>query len=91
MDGEWFPSTNQESTKDKVYIVNFVINQGGDYTTMESTYHKTLEEGQGEFNESLDSVGEDPTMVELVELDLGTMKGKILESFEGTYEDLNEE
>jgi hypothetical protein len=73
---------------DKVYIVNFVINQGGDYTTVESTYHKTLLEGESEYQNCLDSVGEDPSMVELVELDLGTMKGKTLESFEGTYEDI---
>ena len=75
---------------DKVYIVNFIINEGM-YISSHTTYHKTLEEGRGEFNESLDSVGEDPTMVELVELDLTTLTGKTLESFEGTYEDLDEE
>ena len=73
----------------KVYVINFVV--GGYYSSLNNVYLKTLEEGRSEYLKSLQDVGEDPTLVYLSELDLETMKETTIESFEGTYEDLEDE
>ena len=71
----------------KIYIVNHAIT-GGSYVEFHSTYHKTESEGITSFEDSVNSVGEDPIRVELVCLDTDTMTTTTLHTWEGTNEDL---
>ena len=71
----------------KVYIVNHAIS-GGPYVEIHSTYHKTESEGITSFEDSVNSVGEDPICVELVCLDTDTLITTTLHTWEGTNENL---
>ena len=71
-----------------IYIVNHVV--GGYYTEIHSSYHLVESEAQADYDENMLNVGEDPTIVELVRVDLKTLGSVVLKSFEGTMDDLEE-
>ena len=74
----------------KVYIVNHAIT-GGTYVESSHWFHHTEEEAVESFEDSVNSVGEDPTRVELICLDTETLDAVTLHSWEGTNEDLGYE
>lgn len=71
-----------------IYIVNHV--NGGYYTEIHSSYHLVESEAQAYYDENMLNVGEDPTIVELVRVDLNTLESVVLKFFEGTMDDLDE-
>ena len=71
-----------------IYIVNHVV--GGYYTEIHSRYFLVESEAQADYDENMLNVGEDPTIVELVRVDLKTLEQVVLKSFEGTMDDLDE-
>ena len=71
-----------------IYIVNHVV--GGDYTEIHSRYFLVESEAQADYDENMLNVGEDPTIIELVRVDLKTLEQVVLKSFEGTMDDLEE-
>jgi hypothetical protein len=72
-----------------IYIVN--VSVGGYYTEQHSYYHHTESEAQSSFEECRASVGEDPTIIELVRLDTETLEAVTITGWEGTFDDLDEE
>ena len=72
-----------------IYIVNHVV--GGYYTEIHSRYFLVESEAQSDYDECMLNVGDDPTIVELVRVDLKTLEQVVLKSFEGTMDDLEEE
>ena len=72
-----------------IFIVN--VATGGYYTEQFSYYHRTESEAQSSFEECRASVGEDPTVIELVRLDTETLEAVSITGWEGTYDDLDEE
>jgi len=72
-----------------IYIVNYVT--GGYYTEIHSSYFLVESEAQADYDENMLNVGEDPSIVELVRVDLKTLEQVVLKSFEGTMDDLEEE
>lgn len=72
-----------------IYIVNHCT--GGYYTELHSSYHLAESEAQTYYEETLLNVGEDPTIVELVRVDLNTLEAVTLKSFEGTMDDIEDE
>ena len=71
-----------------IYIVNHVV--GGYYTEIHSRYFQVESEAQSDYDENMLNVGDDPTIVELVRVDLKTLEQVVLKSFEGTMDDLDE-
>ena len=71
-----------------IYIVNHVT--GGYYTEIHSRYFLVESEAQSDYDECMLNVGDDPTIVELVRVDLKTLEQVVLKSFEGTMDDLEE-
>ena len=69
-----------------IYIVNHCT--GGCYAGLYSAYHLTEAEASANYEETLLNIGGDPTLVELVRLDLSNMEAVTLKSFEGTMDDL---
>ncbi len=74
----------------KVYIVNHAIS-GGTYVESSHWFHHTEEEAVESFEDSVNSVGEDPTRVELICLDTETLEAVTITGWEGTFDDLDEE
>jgi hypothetical protein len=72
-----------------IYIVN--VSVGGYYTEQHSYYHHAESEAQSSFEECKASVGEDPTIIELVRLDTETLEAVTITGWEGTFDDLDEE
>jgi hypothetical protein len=72
-----------------IFIVN--VATGGYYTEQFSYYHRTESEAQSSFEECRASVGEDPTVIELVRLDTETLEAVTITGWEGTFDDLDEE
>jgi hypothetical protein len=72
-----------------IYIVN--VSVGGYYTEQHSYYHRTESEAQESFEECRASVGDDPTVIELVRLDTETLEAVTITGWEGTFDDLDEE
>ena len=72
-----------------IYIVN--VSVGGYYVEQHSYYHRTESEAQSSFEECKASVGEDPTIIELVRLDTETLDATTITGWEGTFDDLDEE
>jgi hypothetical protein len=75
----------------KFYTVTFAVNQGPYPPSIETTYHDTLEEAQKEAQVCLDSAPDDPYIIELVEVDTVTKVNRHLDTWEGTYDDLEGE
>ena len=71
-----------------IYIVNHVV--GGYYIEIHSRYFLVESEAQSDYDENMLNVGDDPTIVELVRVDLKTLEQVVLKSFEGTMDDLEE-
>lgn len=69
-----------------VFIVNHTI--GGYYVENHSSYHLTEVEAQEAYDECMESVGEDPTAIELVRLDTSTLEATTIHHWEGTLDDL---
>ena len=69
-----------------VYIVNHTI--GGYYVENHSSYHLTEVEAQEAYDECMESVGEDPTAIELVCLDTETLEATTIHHWEGNLDDL---
>lgn len=78
-------------TPTRLFIVSMSTTQGPYGPSVDMTYHRTLEDAQSTFQECLDSVGEDPSTITLVEVDGETLKETVHDSFEGTYDDLEGE
>ena len=72
-----------------IYIVNYV--GGGYYAELHSSYFLEEDKAQAEYDENMLNVGDDPSIVELVRVDLKTLEQVVLKSFEGTMDDLEEE
>jgi hypothetical protein len=72
-----------------IFIVN--VATGGYYTEQFSYYHRTESEAQSSFEECKASVGDDPTVIELVRLDTETLEAVTITGWEGTFDDLDEE
>jgi hypothetical protein len=72
-----------------IYIVNFTT--GGMYPSNESSFHLVESEAHDSFVEFMDSVGDDPVMIELIRLDTVTLDGTTIRGWEGTSDDLEEE
>lgn len=73
----------------QIYIVNHAIS-GGSYAQTFSSYHHTEVEAQDSYDECMDSVGEDPVMIELVRLDTETLESTTIHTFEGSMDDLGD-
>ena len=71
-----------------LFIVSMSTTQGPYGPTVNMSYHLNEDDARGSFHECLDSLGEDPSTVLLVRVDESTMTETILDSFEGTEEDL---
>lgn len=74
-----------------LFIVSMSTTQGPYGPTVNMSYHRNEDDARGSFQECLDSLGEDLSTVLLVRVDESTMTGTILDSFEGTEEDLGYE
>ena len=72
-----------------IYIVN--VATGGYYTEQSSYYHHTESEAHESFDECMDSVGEDPTLIELIRLNTETLEAVTIRGWEGTDEDVDDE
>jgi hypothetical protein len=72
-----------------IYIVNYV--GGGYYAELHSSYFLEEDKAQAEYDENMLNIGDDPTIVELVRVDLKTLEQVVLKSFEGTMDDLDKE
>jgi hypothetical protein len=72
-----------------IYILN--VSVVGYYTEQHSYYHHAESEAQSSFEECKASVGEDPTIIELVRLDTETLEAVTITGWEGTFDDLDEE
>ena len=71
-----------------IYIVSMSTTQGPYGPTVNMTYHRDLAHAENEYQECLDSLSEDPSTVLLVKVDGETMTETILQSFEGTEDDV---
>jgi hypothetical protein len=72
-----------------IYIVN--VSVGGYYTEQHSYYHRSEGEAVDSFEECKASVGEDPTLIELVRLDTETLEAVTITGWEGAFGLLDEE
>ena len=72
-----------------IYIVN--VSVGGYYVDQHSYYHRSESEAVESFEECKASVGDDPTVIELVRLDTETLEAVSITGWEGTFDDLDEE
>jgi hypothetical protein len=72
-----------------VFIVNST--RGGFYVESWSYYHPNEVEAQERFDSLMESVDEDPRIIELVRLDTETLDATSLRFWEGTIDDLDEE
>jgi hypothetical protein len=74
-----------------LFIVSMSTTQGPYGPRVDMSYHRNEDDARGSFQECLDSVGDDPSTILLVQLDESTMTQTILDSFEGTEEDIEME
>ena len=72
-----------------IYIVNFTT--GGMYPSNESSFHLVESEAHAAFHDCLESVGDDPVMIELIRIDTVTLEATTIRGWEGTMDDLEEE
>jgi hypothetical protein len=72
-----------------IYIVN--VSVGGYYVEQNSYYYRSESEAAESFEECKASVGDDPTVIELVRLDTETLEAVTITGWEGTFDDLDEE
>lgn len=69
-----------------IYIVNHSIS--GPYAQCFSSYHSNEPEAQNAFADCIDSVGEDPALIEIIRLDTVTLDATTIRGWEGTIADL---
>jgi hypothetical protein len=74
-----------------IYIVSMSTTQGPYGPTVNMTYHRDISDAESEYQECLDSLGEDPSTILLVKVDGETMESTTLQSFEGTMDDAYED
>ena len=73
----------------KLFIVSVSTTRGPYGPSVDMSYHRNEDDARGSFQERIvDSLCEDPSTISLVEIDLATLQSTILDSFEGTDEDL---
>ena len=72
-----------------INIVNFTT--GGMYPSNESSFHLVESEAHDSFTECMESVGDDPTLIELIRLDTETLEATTIRGWEGTIDDLDDE
>ena len=70
----------------EIFVVN--VASGGYNTTQSSYYHRTESEAQESYDECMESVGDDPTSIELIRLDIGTLDATTIHFWEGTADDI---
>ena len=71
----------------KIYIVTMATTQGPGGPIVSTYCHSDHQEALAAFTECEKALGDDPSTIELVELDLATMESKVINSFEGTFDD----
>lgn len=74
-----------------LYIVSMSTTQGPHGPAVNISYHRNEETGRRAYDECLDSVGADPSTILFVRIDEETMRGTVLDSFEGTDEEFDGE
>ena len=73
----------------EIYIVSIATVAAR--TELRSTYHPTEAEARASFDACMESEGEDRTLIELVRLDTATLDATILEIWDGTVNDTDDE
>jgi hypothetical protein len=73
----------------ELFLVISSLNDGPYGPGIETTVHFNRLEAYQTFNDRLDDIGDDPTTVDLIEVDLKTGNQTILESLSGTEEDVD--
>lgn len=73
----------------EIYIVN--IATVSSRTELRSSYHPTEAEGRTSFDAGMASEGEDCTLIELVCLDTETLEATVLELWDGTGSDTDDD
>ena len=74
----------------ELFLVISSLNDGSHGPGIETTVHFNRLEAYGSFNDRLDDIGDDPTTVQLIEVDPKTGNQTILESLSGNQEDVDE-
>ena len=74
----------------ELFLVISSLNDGSHGPVIDTTVHFNRLEAYGSFNDRLDDIGDDPTTVQLIEVDLKTGNQTILESLSGNQEDVDE-
>ena len=74
-----------------LYIVSMATTTGPFGPTVSTTYHRTHQDALYAFTACQNSLGDDPSTISLVGLDLNTLEERVLESFEGTFDDHQDE
>jgi hypothetical protein len=72
-----------------VYIVNHAV--GGYYVDNWTSYFRTRAEAEVEYNECVSSVGEDPVIISLIELNAETLHAETVLTWSGNIDDLEDE
>lgn len=72
-----------------VFIVNHTV--GGYYVENWTSYFGTRAEAEEEYNDCVASVGDDPVLIALIELNTETLKAETIRSWSGTIDDLEDE
>jgi len=70
-----------------IYIVSMSTTQGPYGPSVEMSYHRDLAEADAAFFECQQNLTDDPSTILLIKLDGETMTETVLNSFEGTDED----
>ena len=73
----------------QIFIVNHAIRAPNIQCYI--SYHHTEKEGQEFYDECMESVSEDPSMIELIRLDTETLDAVTIHSWEGTAADIEED
>lgn len=74
----------------KVFIVSFSMSDGYAPPSLSTSFHDTLEEAKVSFEDCLDSIGEDPAVVELLEFNTESKDQFRRDYFDGDYDEVLE-
>ena len=84
------PPTKEYQMNNELFLVISSLNDGPYGPGIDTTVHFNRLEAYGSFNDRLDDIGDDPTTVQLIEVDPKTGNQTILESLSGNEEDVDE-
>lgn len=75
---------------DSIFIVSYA--KSGYYTAdLKNWFFSSKADAIARYVEVRDSIGDDPTIIQLFELDTKTLEEKFIDSFEGTIDDLEDD